>query len=170
MSLEQLFEKFESPTQLDFKLNFKKFFSDSSLTPKEAGLIALACAESVRASKLSEVLIGTTKDHASAEEITEARDMAAIMGTANCYYRFRHYIPKDAYKRAAGFRMTSLARPIVGKEISEMMALAVSIINGCETCCVGHEKGLVELGVSEDKIHDLARLASTIKGLEVFLR
>ena len=34
MDIENLFSKFESPTQKDIKLNFKKFFSDSGLDAK----------------------------------------------------------------------------------------------------------------------------------------
>jgi alkyl hydroperoxide reductase subunit D len=46
-----------------------------------------------------------------------------------------------------------------------MMAFTVSVLNGCQTCVVSHEKALTTLGVSRDKIHDLARLASVVKGL-----
>lgn len=168
MDLDSLFEKFESPTQRDLKLNFKKFFSDSGLNPKDAGLIALSCAEAVNAKPLATFAAAHLQSQgATAEEIQEARDAASIMGLMNCYYRFRHYVEKEAYQAAAGLRMNVMARPVTGKVSFEMMALAVSIINGCEACVKSHEKSLVDHGVSEAQIHDLARLASTVKAVSI---
>lgn len=171
MSLEQIFDKFESPAQKDLKLNFTKFFAESNLSKKEAGLIALACAESVNAKPLAQFAESHLKAEGSTpEEIQEARDAASIMGLMNAYYRFRHFVDKEDYKRPAGLRMNVMARPVNGKNIFEMMALAVSVINGCESCVKSHEESLVKLGESTDKIHDLARLASVIKGLEACFR
>jgi alkyl hydroperoxide reductase subunit D len=61
--------------------------------------------------------------------------------------------------------MTALARPVLGKERFEMLAFTVSVLNGCETCTRAHEKTLKDAGVSSEKIHDLARIASIVKGL-----
>ncbi len=170
MDLETLFSKFESPTQKDIKLNFKKFFADSGLTPKDAGLITLACAETVGSKALAEFAQSHLQGQsATAEEIQEARDAAAIMGLMNCYYRFRHFVGKEAYQAAAGLRMTVMARPVTGKLSFEMMALAVSILNGCESCVKSHEKSLLDHGATEAQIHDLARLASTVKAAGVAL-
>ena len=46
-----------------------------------------------------------------------------------------------------------------------MMSMPVYIVNGCPQCIASHEKALTDLGVSADKIHDLARLAAVCKGL-----
>jgi alkyl hydroperoxide reductase subunit D len=46
-----------------------------------------------------------------------------------------------------------------------MLAFAVSVLNGCESCIRSHEKVLREAGVSVDQVHDLARLAAVVKGL-----
>lgn len=171
MDLDQLFEGFESQTQLDFKLNFKKFFSDGKLPPKEAGMVLLSCAETVNCAPL----IRFAESHIRAngggdDEIREARDIAAIMGIANNYYRFRHFVGKEAYQKPAGFRMSAMAKPVTNKLNQEMMALAVSIINGCETCVQGHEKSVLEHGGTEEQVHDLARLASTVNGLAVLFQ
>ncbi len=168
MDLDTLFSKFESPTQKDLKLNFKKFFSDSTLSPKDAGLITLACAEATNAKQLATFAeTHLTGLGASSDEIQEAKDAAAIMGLMNCYYRFRHYVDKETYQSAAGLRMNVMARPVNGKAAFEMMALAVSVINGCEACVKSHEKSLIEHGISEGTIHDLARLASVSKALSI---
>lgn len=171
MSIDSLFEGKESPHQRDMKLNFSKYFSDSQLSPKEAGLITLACAESVNSPKL----IAFTTNHLNAngatpEEIQEARDAGSIMGVMNCFYRFRHWVDKETYKKPAGLRMNIMARPVTGKATFEMMALAVSVINGCEACVKSHEESVLKHEVSEDKVYDLVRLASIVKGLEPILR
>jgi len=171
MEIDQLFEKFESTTQLDLKLNFKKFFFDSGLSAKDAGLITLACAESVNCSPLIQFATEHLRSAGSTnDEIQEARDAAAIMGVMNMYYRFRHYVEKEAYQKPAGLRMNVMARPVNGKLNFESMALAISILNGCQNCIQSHEKSLLESGMTEERIHDLARLASVIKGLEVSFR
>lgn len=171
MELDSLFEKFERPTHLDLKLNFKKFFTAESLDDKQRGLVALACAETVHSPELIQFAEQYLKaNDASDEEIHEAKDTAAIMGVANNYYRFRHFVKKDEYQKAAGFRMSMMMKPVTGKLNLELMALAVSIINGCENCVEGHEKSALEHGSSTDQIHDVARLASTINGVAVSLR
>jgi len=171
MTLDDLFQGKESPGQLDMKLNFRKFFQDSQLNPKEAGVVTLACAEAVNAKSLSAFAAAHLQAQgASAEEIQEAKDAASIMGVMNCFYRFRHYVHKEAYQKPAGLRMNIMARPVNGKVNFEMMAFAVSIINGCEACVKSHEDSLLKHEVSEDKVYDLARLASICKGLEPLLR
>lgn len=171
MDIDTLFNNYESPNQRDMKLNFKKFFTDSQLSPKDAGLVTLACAESTNSKKLIEFALSHLKAQgASDEEIQEARDAASIMGVMNMYYRFRHFVGKEAYQKPAGLRMNVMARPVTGKASFEMMAFAVSVINGCEMCVKSHEDSLLKHNVTEDQVHDLARLASIIKGLEVFLR
>jgi alkyl hydroperoxide reductase subunit D len=83
----------------------------------------------------------------------------------NVYYRFRYMVGNEEDYRAAGLRMTALARPVLGKERFEMLAFAVSVLNGCQSCIRSHEKVLRDAGVSTDKVHDLARLAAVVKGL-----
>jgi lipoyl-dependent peroxiredoxin subunit D len=61
--------------------------------------------------------------------------------------------------------MTALARPAMGSQNFELLALAVSVVNGCETCVTSHERVLRDGGVSPAKIHDAVRLTAAIKGL-----
>ena len=161
-----------SPIARDLKLNFKKFATDSSLSEDEVGMITLAVANAVKFpllanwAKMGLEAIGMEKD-----QIKEAQESAALMGLLNSYYKFRGFITKAAPEVAsehygqAGLRMTALARPQIGKENFELLALVVSVINGCETCVTSHERVLRETGVLPNKIHDAVRLAATIKGL-----
>jgi len=171
-SIEHLFENKSTTIARDLKLNLKRFLSESALTPEEGVLTALACATSVEYTALqswSKEMLSTMG--LTAEQIQEASEAAAIMGMLNMYYRFRHMVShgehgnKTDYQQA-GLRMTSLAKPVLGKEKFEMLAFAVSVLNGCESCISSHEKALKEAGVAADKIHDLARIAATIKGLK----
>jgi alkyl hydroperoxide reductase subunit D len=171
MDMESLFSKFERQAALDMKLNFKKFFESPSIAGKPAALTTLACAETTNCPELIQFAAQEAKRlDCSDDEIQEAKEISVVMGVANNYYRFRHFAKKEAYQRPAGFRMSLMAKPVVGKLLMEQMALAVSIINGCETCVEGHEKSVLEHGGNEEQVHDLARLASTINGLAVLFR
>lgn len=166
--LDQYLESKSTPIARDLKLNLRRILHEGSLTPEEATLTLLAVATSTGNQALAShareqlVILGL-----SPEQIQEAAESAAIMAMLNTYYRFKHFVQKDDDYRTAGLRMTALARPALGKERFEMLALAVSVLNGCESCVRSHEQVLRDAGVSADKIHDLARLASVVKGLTV---
>jgi len=51
----------------------------------------------------------------------------------------------------------------------ELFALAVSAINGCEMCIRAHEQVVRDGGLSEDQVHDAARIAATIYAAAVAL-
>lgn len=168
VKLENQWQNFDSAIARDLKLNFKKFALDSSLTPAEAALVTLAVANAVGADSLMEWArdslrsLGTDPSH-----VAEAEESAAMMGMLNSYYKFRSFITKTGTQEytQAGLRMTALARPLLGKELFELLALSVSVVNGCETCVVSHEKVLRDGGMDTQKIHDAVRLSATIKGL-----
>lgn len=174
---EQTLERLEGtlpPSQTavtrDLNLNLKRLFSEGSLGEKEFLFALLATAQTAGAGKLAAFAADELRAReVPADLIVEARESAAIMAMLNTYYRFRHMIGKDQSKleqyREAKLRMTSLARPVLGKETFEMLAFAVSVINGCETCIVSHEKALVAAGVTVEQVHDLARIAAVVRGL-----
>ena len=161
------FEHRSTTVARDLRLNLKRVMEESALTPQEAALALLATAISTEnlplASHAREKLAGLG---VAPEHVQEAAESAAIMGMLNTYYRFRHMVDKDDDYKTAGLRMTALARPVLGKETFEMLAFAVSAINGCQSCVRSHEQVLRDAGVSADKIHDLARLASVVKGIK----
>lgn len=171
--LDSTFADYGTTVAKDLKLNFRRMMEDSSLSPEEAALTTIAVAKSLSFDEfVSSGKEAATELGLGADVIKEAEDNAAIMGMLNVYYRMRHFIEhndataKDAYGPAK-LRMTSLANPAMGKEKFEMLAFAVSCINGCEMCVTSHEKALMALGVTRDKLHDLGRLAAVLKGLSV---
>jgi alkyl hydroperoxide reductase subunit D len=172
LSIDALFETKSTAIARDLKLNLKKLLEDGELEPVEATLAMLALASAVNYPELAGAAKGMLPQFdLSADQIREASESAAIMGMLNTYYSFRHKIsqgeenPSEDYQ-TAGLRMTSLSKPSLGKERFEMLAFAVSVLNGCETCVRSHEKSLKHLNVSGKKIHDLAKLAAVIKGLK----
>jgi len=173
VAIDALFAGRETPVARDLKLNLKKMVNDSSIAGTEASLALLALATSLEASALSDLaltlLVGT---EITSDQVLEAKESAAIMGMLNTYYRFRHFLSAgqgqayvDEHYKSAGLRMNSLSRPALGKERFEMLALAVSVVNGCEMCVNAHEQELLKLGTSREKLHDLARLAAVAKGV-----
>ena len=161
----------DSTIQKDLRLNFRRVMEESTLSLVEANLPLLALS---RALKLPEweakAIAELNLQGVTAEQIQEAKDSAAIMGMLNTYYRFRHFVTDknpelvESYKNA-GLRMTVFAKPLLGKEKFEMLAFALSVLNGCETCVRSHEATLREAKVDTAKIHDLARLAAIVKGM-----
>lgn len=155
----------------DLRLNLKRVLEDGALAREEALLALLAVAASLHDERLSAYARQQLEALGiSREETQEAAESAAIMGMLNVYYRFRHMLGNDDEYRSAGLRMTALARPALGRERFEMLAFAVSVVNGCASCIRSHEKALREAGVTVDKIHDLARLAAVVKGLNTLSR
>lgn len=151
----------------DLKLNLKRLLEEGSLAPNESLTALLALASSVD----HQPLVQFAREQLGAlgvshEQIQEAAESAAIMGMLNTYYKFKHMIANDEDYKSAGLRMTALAKPHLGKEHFEMLAFAVSVLNGCESCIKGHERFLRDHNVGVDKIHDLARMASVIRGLK----
>lgn len=154
--------------QRDLHLNFKKVMEDSPLDEQERHLNLLAIGTALHNSAMTEFATSSLKELGVADEmILEAKESAAIMGMLNTYYKFKSYLDPqvlESYSRA-GLRMNALMKPVNGKARFEQMAFSVSVVNGCPTCVSSHEKALTQVGVTPDKIHDLARLASISKGL-----
>ena len=168
--LEKSYPGRDTHVYRDLSLNLKKILEDSPLEVNERFMNVAAIARSLHWKEL-EMLAAIELKELGMEDshIEECFESAAIMGMLNTYYKFKGYLSPEALAdtafQRAGLRMNSLSKALNGKEKFEMMAFSVSVVNGCPTCVSSHEKALHELGVSRDKIHDLARLASVLKGL-----
>lgn len=152
----------------DLKLNVGGMLNSKNLTKKEAYMLAL----SIAANEKHEVLIAafeglSAKEGASAEEIAEVHACVSIMNVNNVFYRFRHFMAGVEYyeKTPAGLRMSVMMNPVMGKNLFELISLAISAVNGCEQCVTSHEHSVKEAGADEPRIYDAIRLAAVIKGL-----
>ncbi|HSE39909.1 MAG TPA: carboxymuconolactone decarboxylase family protein [Acidobacteriota bacterium] len=166
-SFDPSIEQKDSTIAKDIRLNFRRIIEEGSLSPEEAYCTVLATATAVEYPLLREFAKTRLADlGVNPEQIREAEESSAIMAMLNTYYRFRYMVGKHDEYQTAGLRMTSLARPALGKERFEMLAFAVSVINGCQSCVVSHEDALRKAGVSAGKVHDLARLSAVVKALK----
>lgn len=167
--LETEFAGADSGVFRDLSLNFKKILEEGQLEPVERFAHLLAIATTLANKPMANLAIEALKElGVPDDQIREAAEVAGIMGMNNIYYKFRGFIHEDAkehYTRA-GLRMQSMMKPVSGKQMFEMLSIAVSIINGCPTCVASHEKAVRDLGVPTEKIHDIIRLAASAKGLD----
>lgn len=107
---------------------------------------------------------------AGAAVVEDARAAASLMAMNNVYYRFRHMVGKPIYgEKPAGLRMNRLMQPATNRVDFELMSLAVSAINGCETCVRAHEKTVTDGGLTADQVNDAVRIAATIYAAAVAL-
>jgi alkyl hydroperoxide reductase subunit D len=95
--------------------------------------------------------------------VQAAHAAAAIMGMNNVYYRFLHLVEDEEYKQLpARLRMNVIGNPGIDKLDFELLSLAVSVINGCGTCVVAHERQLRKHGTSREAIQSAVRIAATV--------
>ena len=155
----------------DLKLNVTTALNAESLGRKDAYLVAFAITVNEKNVLLQEAFEKAALDNgATDEEIAEVIACTSLMSANNVYYRFRHFMHDEFYDKApAGIRMSIMANPVMGKELLELISLAVSAVNGCEMCVTSHEKNLVNHGSPKQRIHDAVRLAAVVRSLAVVL-
>jgi alkyl hydroperoxide reductase subunit D len=152
----------------DLKLNLKAVLKSAHINGKDAALLALCTAANQKNGALIDHFKGmATANGATPEELAEAVACASLLATNNVLYRFRHFAAKEKYNELRpSLRMNIMMDPATGKEVFELMSLAVSAVNGCEQCVKSHEASLIGLGTSEERIWDAIRIASVVAGLD----
>lgn len=152
----------------DLKVNVKTALASEMLGEKEALLVAYAIAVNAKNRPLEEAfLVKAIVAGATDEEIAEAASIASLLSANNVLYSFRHYSKNKKYSDIpARIRMSIMMSPVLGKELFELISLAVSSVNGCEACVNSHEHSVRELGANEGKIFDAIRIAAVITSLD----
>jgi alkyl hydroperoxide reductase subunit D len=154
----------------DIKLNLQAVLGGGTLTPAQRWGVAVASAAAARNTLLRDAVIEDARREVPEAVIEDGLAAAALMSMNNVYYRFRHMVGKPSYgEKPARLRMNRLVKPATSKTDFELFSLAVSAINGCETCVRSHEAVVVEGGLSEDQVHDAIRLAAVIHAAAVSL-
>jgi alkyl hydroperoxide reductase subunit D len=154
----------------DIKLNLQSVLDTSSLSVEQRWGVALASAIAARNRSLRDAVHEAARATTSATTIDDAIAAAALMAMNNVYYRFRHHVAKPEYAdKPARLRMNRIARPAGDKTDFELYCLAVSAINGCETCVRAHEKTVITAGMRDDQVNDAIRIAATIHAAAVAL-
>ncbi len=157
----------------DLRINLKNILNSEYLNIKEAYLIAASISVNDKNSHLISAFTRLAKlNGASDPEIAESYACASTLATNNVFYRFKHFIKssnENYQAMPAGIKMNIMMNPILGKELFELISLAVSAVNGCESCVNSHEESVRKLGSNEERIFNTIRLASIVRGLSVAL-
>jgi alkyl hydroperoxide reductase subunit D len=171
-SLDELRGELADPHK-DTRLNLPAVLEAGSLTPEQRWGIAVACAMAARNERLKATLLEEASKalgDKAAPVIEDARAAASLMAMNNVYYRFRHMVGKESYAtKRPSLRMNRMMQVLTNKVDFELVCLAVSAINGCETCVQAHEKVVIEGGLSEDQVNDAVRIASVVHAAAVGL-
>jgi alkyl hydroperoxide reductase subunit D len=154
----------------DIRLNLQAVLRGGALSDTQRWGVAAAAAVAARHDRLRDAVLAAATAAAGPAVVEDAKAAAAIMAMNNVYYRFRHMVGKPVYgEKPAGLRMNRLMQPATSRTDFELMALAVSAINGCEVCVRAHEKTVTEGGLTPDQVNDAVRIAATIYAAAVAL-
>jgi lipoyl-dependent peroxiredoxin subunit D len=153
----------------DLRLNLGSVLTASGapgLTEQQIWGVAVAAAIASRHVPLARDIEALAAVRLTAAQLNAARAAAAIMGMNNIYYRFLHLVEDAEYRQLpARLRMNVLANPGIDRLDFELLALAVSAINGCGTCVAAHERQLRSQGVPREAVQSAVRIAATIHGV-----
>jgi alkyl hydroperoxide reductase subunit D len=150
----------------DLQLNLGSVLSTGGapgLSERQIWAVALAAAAASRNADFTRDLQALAAAHLDATHVSAAHAAAAIMGMNNVYYRFLHLVEDAEYAQLpARLRMNVIGSPGIAKVDFELMALAVSAINGCGTCVVSHERLLRQHGLVREAVQSAVRIAATV--------
>lgn len=154
----------------DQKLNISRVLKAPGLNAQQIWGTAVACAANARQPGLRDAVYADAREQLSEEAFDAARGAAVVMGMNNVYYRFTHMSTDPDYAQMpAQLRMNIIGNPGVDKVDFELWCLAVSAMNGCETCIQSHEKVVRDGGVTKEGVQGAIRIASVIAALATAL-
>jgi lipoyl-dependent peroxiredoxin subunit D len=154
----------------DLKLNLGAVLQPGNLTLEQVWGVAVATAIASRNPQLRQAVQEDALLTVPPAVVEDAKAAASLMAMNNVYYRFRHMVAKEEYgQKPARLRMQRLAQVASNKADFELFCLAVSAVNGCETCVRSHEEVVLQAGLSSDQVHDAVRIAATLHGVAVAL-
>ena len=150
----------------DLKLNLGSVLTPEGapgLSERQIWAVALSSAIAARNPVLTRAIEAQARAHLDEAHLHAARTAAAIMGMNNVYYRFLHLVEDAEYQRLpARLRMNALGSPGIERPDFELLALAVSAINGCGLCITSHERKLREQGMDREAIQSAVRIAAVV--------
>ena len=150
----------------DLKLNLGTVLTPAGapgLSERHIWAVALSSAAASRNPAFTREIETLARAHLDAAHVQAAHAAAAIMGMNNVYYRFLHLVEDEEYKQLpARLRMNVIGNPGIDKFDFELLSLAVSVINGCGTCVIAHERQLRQHGMGREAIQSAVRIAATV--------
>src|SRR5690606_26688387 len=97
------------------RLNLQAVLQDSQLSLDQRWGVAVASAAAARNEPLRRALISEARGVVGEGVVEDALAAASLMAMNNVFYRFRHVVEKEAYRRPARLRMTRIAKPATTK-------------------------------------------------------
>jgi len=150
----------------DLQLNLGSVLTPSGapgLSERQIWAVALAAACASRNAEFTRRLQTLAAQHLDAAHVNAAHAAAAIMAMNNVYYRFLHLVEDEEYgKLPARLRMNAIGNSGIPKADFELLALAVSAINGCGSCVAAHERQLRQHGLEREAVQSAVRIAATV--------
>lgn len=150
----------------DIKLNLQTVINneDSPLSSEQRYGVALASSYATRHVPLYSAMESAARDAGLAEtQIAAARTAATLMAMNNVYYRFVHLSNSaDMKQLPAKLRMQGMVNHGIEKLDFELMALAVSAINGCGACIEAHIHEVLKTGKPVQAAQEAARIAAVV--------
>jgi alkyl hydroperoxide reductase subunit D len=154
----------------DIRANLDAVLVSPNLTEQQLWGVAVASAIAARNPVLRTAVSAAARPHLTDAAFAAARSAASLMGMNNVYYRFLDLLGKDEYRHMpARLRMQAAARPGIERNDFELMALAVSAINGCGACIHAHERSATGHGVTREAVQDAVRIAAVLNGVAAAL-
>ncbi len=133
------------------------------LNERQIWSVALAAAIASGNAPFSRDLQALAVQHLDAAHVNAAHAAAAVMAMNNVYYRFLHLVQDEEYaKLPARLRMSVIGTPGIAKADFELLALAVSAINGCGNCIASHERQLRQHGLEREAVQSAVRIAAVV--------
>ncbi|HEY7651958.1 MAG TPA: carboxymuconolactone decarboxylase family protein [Methylomirabilota bacterium] len=170
MDVLELLRAAISDAARDIRLNLQAGLRGGSLSEPQRWGVAAAAAVAARHRWLREAVLPAAAAASGSAVVEDAKAAAALMAMNNVYYRFRHMVGKSVYgEKLAGLRMNRIMQPATNRTDFELMALAVSAINGCEVCGRAHEKTVTEGGLTPDHVNDAMRIPATVYAAAIAL-
>lgn len=96
---------------------------------------------------------------------------ASLMGMTNVYYSFTHMAQEESLRAApAGLRMQGYAQAAqMDKSAFELACLGVSMVSKCKPCTLSHMAEIRKLGMGDEQLLEVARIAASVHALAIWL-
>ena len=150
----------------DTKLNLGTVLTSDGapeLTDTQIWSIALAVAYATKHDRVATAVEADARQYLDDVHVNAARTAATVMAMNNVYYRFLHLAgDNELSKLPARLRMNGLANHGIAKLDFELMALAVSAVNGCGMCIESHVHEVSKQGASKIAIQSSVRIAAVL--------
>ena len=150
----------------DQRVNLDNVLKAENLSEEQVMMVALASAFTIGQADILKNIDTMATDLLDEAHIQAAKTAAALMGMNNIYYRFLHLSKYAEFMQLpARLRMQGLQGHGIDQGDFELMAQAVSAINGCGMCIESHNAALLKHDFSKVQIQDAVRIGAVLKAV-----